>query len=210
MRRNPILSQSRAIQAAILGLFTGIVYSGLPNPEESANDQRAVNDFNGALFFMCMINHWNAVLPIVLTIPTERPVFLKEENSKLYGVTSYFLSKLIVETILVIATPIIFSAIAYYMIGLNGNFGHFVFFLFVSVIQSFVGNAQGMFCGSLFKEAEAAINFTPLMLMPFMLFGGFYKNAADMPDWNSWLQWISNYRYTFEAYVRNNYEDSPF
>lgn len=73
-----------------------------------------------------------------------------------------------------------------------------------------MGNAQGMFCGSLFKDANIAINVTPLMIMPFMLFAGFYQNGGDMPAWTSWIMWISNYRYTFEAYVHNNFEYSPF
>ncbi|EAR86589.1 ABC-type transport system protein (macronuclear) [Tetrahymena thermophila SB210] len=210
LKRNPLLSRSRFIQAIVLGLFTGIVYSSLPDPETHADDQRAVNDYNGALFFLAMVMHMNSMLPVVLTIPSERPVFLKEENAKMYAVSAYFFSKLIVESIMVVLLPLIFGSICYYMIGLNKGFDHFCFFILVSIIQSFVGNAQGMFCGSLFRDANTAINITPMMIMPFMLFGGFYKNADDMPAWNRWIQWLSNYRYTFEAYARNNYEGSPF
>lgn len=31
-----------------------------------------------------------------------------------------------------------------------------------------------------------------------------------MPQWNRWISWISSYRYTFEAYVRNNFTDWEF
>ncbi|KAL4474935.1 hypothetical protein ABPG74_001631 [Tetrahymena malaccensis] len=210
MKRNPILARSRIIQAIILGVFTGLVYSQLPDPETHANDQRAVNDYNGALFFLGMVMHMNTLLPIVLTIPSERPVFTKEENAKLYAVSAYFFSKLIVESIMIILLPIIYGSICYYMIGLNPGFGNFCFFIFISILQSFVGNAHGMLCGSIFKDANTAITLTSIMIMPFMLFGGFYKNSDDMPAWNRWIQWTSNYRYVFEAYARNNYEDSPF
>ncbi|KAL4512252.1 hypothetical protein ABPG72_005254 [Tetrahymena utriculariae] len=209
LKRNPILSRSRIIQSIILGLFTGIVYSSLPDLTTIADDQRAINDYNGALFFLAMVMHMNSILPVVLTIPSERPVFLKEENAKMYAVSAYFFSKLIVESIMVFLLPIIFGSICYYMIGLNKGFDHFCFFILVSILQSFVGNAQGMFCGSLFKSANTAINVTPMMIMPFMLFGGFYKNSDDMPAWNRWISWLSNYRYTFEAYARNNYEGIP-
>lgn len=37
MKRNPLLLRSRAIQAVVLGIFTGIVYLSLPSPEESPN-----------------------------------------------------------------------------------------------------------------------------------------------------------------------------
>lgn len=81
---------------------------------------------------MCM--HMNSMLPIVLTIPTERAVFLKEENSKMYAVSAYFFSKLIVESIMVLLLPLIFGSICYYMIGLQGNFGHFCFFILTSIV----------------------------------------------------------------------------
>ncbi|KAL4512253.1 hypothetical protein ABPG72_005255 [Tetrahymena utriculariae] len=208
--RNPLLLRSRVVQSIVLGLFTGIVYSDLPDPATHANDQRAINDYLGLLFFLCSIMHMNSTLPIVLTIPTERPVFLKEENSKLYSVSPYFLSKLIVESSMVIFLPIIFTSICYYMTGLAQGFDKFCFFILASILQSFVGNAHGMFCGSLFRDPTTAINITPLMIMPFMLFGGFFKNQNNMPEWNRWITWLSNYRYNFEAYVRNNFEGSAF
>jgi len=152
----------------------------------------------------------NSLLPVILNLPQERAVFLKEENSKLYTVTAYFISKLIVETCMVIGIPIIFGSICYYMVGLNPNFGRFCFFHLVSILMSFVGNAQGMFCGSLFDDPNTAVNIAPLMIMPFMLFGGFYKNSDDMPSWNKWIMWISNYRYAFESYIANNFKGSPF
>ncbi|EAR86642.1 ABC-2 family transporter protein (macronuclear) [Tetrahymena thermophila SB210] len=208
--RNPLLLRSRIIQSIVLGLFTGIVYSTLPDPATHATDQRAVNDFCGLLFFLCMVMHMNSTLPIVLTIPNERPVFLKEENSKLYAVSPYFFSKLIVESSMVILLPIIFTSICYYMTDLTKGFDNFCFFVLASILQSFVGNAHGMFCGSLFRDPMTAIDITPLMIMPFMLFGGFFKNQNDMPAWNRWITWLSNYRYTFEAYARNNFEGSAF
>lgn len=76
----------------------------------------------------------NTLFPIVLSLPTEKPVFLKEENSKLYSVFAYFMAKMLVESILVMLCPLIFGAIAYYMIGLNANFGRFAFYIFASII----------------------------------------------------------------------------
>lgn len=52
----------------------------------------------------------------------------------MYGVLSYFISKLIVEAIMVIVCPIILCSICYYMIGLNANFGNFCFFILASIL----------------------------------------------------------------------------
>ncbi|EAR86501.1 ABC-2 family transporter protein (macronuclear) [Tetrahymena thermophila SB210] len=210
MKRNPMELKAKIMQSLILGIFVGIVYLNLPDPANHVDDQRAVMDYNGAIFFLIINTNMNTLFPIVLSFPLEKAVFLKEENAKLYSIGAYLLAKSIVESILSFICPVIFIAISYYMIGLNANFGRFCFFILVNILSSFVGQSQGMFFGSLFKDAHTAIGVTPMMVLPFMLFGGFYKNVDDMPDWNAWIQWLSPYRYAFEASVRSNYVGTPF
>lgn len=53
-----------------------------------------------------------ALNPCVLSLPLERFVFLREYNSKLYYLSPYFLSKLLVDLITDIVVPIIFSSIS--------------------------------------------------------------------------------------------------
>ncbi|KAL4512256.1 hypothetical protein ABPG72_005258 [Tetrahymena utriculariae] len=210
LKRNPMLFQARIIQSILLGLFVGIVYLALPSPYDHRDDQRLVNDLNGAIFFLIQNSHINSMLPVVLSIPLERNVFLKEQNQKLYQALPYFLSKLIVEIIMIILTPLIMGGISYYMIGLTPNFGNYCFFLFGNILQSFAGNAQGMFIGSLFSSPQTAIDVAPMVVIPFYLFGGLFKNVNDFADWISWFQYITSYRYSFEALIHNNYENSPF
>ncbi|EAR86558.2 ABC-2 family transporter protein (macronuclear) [Tetrahymena thermophila SB210] len=210
MKRSPLELRAKIIQAIILGVFIGLVYLNLPDPYSNRDDQRAVNDYNGAIFFLIVNSNMSTLFPIVLTFPMEKAVFLKEENAKLYSVTAYFIAKTLVESVLSLICPIIYIVISYYMVGLNANFGRFCFFILVNILCSFIGQSQGMFFGSLFKDAHTATSVTPMMVFPFMLFGGFYKNVNDMPDWNAWIQWLSCYRYAFEASVRSNYVDSPF
>ena len=45
----------------------------------------------GFLYFHSVVIFMSAILPLVLTFPSERGVFLKEENSKLYRTSSYFI-----------------------------------------------------------------------------------------------------------------------
>ncbi|KAL4474934.1 hypothetical protein ABPG74_001630 [Tetrahymena malaccensis] len=210
LKRNPMLFQARIIQSVLLGIFIGIVYLPLPSPYDHSDDQRLVNDLNGVIFFLLQNSHMNSMLPVVLSIPLERNVFLKEQNQKLYHVLPYFLSKLIVEMIMIILAPLIMGGISYYMIGLNPNFGNFCFFLFDNFLQSFAGNAQGMFIGSLFNNPQTAVDVTPMVIIPFYLFGGLFKNVSDFPDWNKWFQYLTSYRYSFEALIHSNYEGSPF
>lgn len=54
------------------------------------------------------MNHFMmAVNPVVVTFPAERDVFLREENSKLYSVTAYFIGKSTMEFPFMVIIPII-------------------------------------------------------------------------------------------------------
>ncbi len=58
-----------------------------------------------------------SMMPVVLTFPSERGVFLKEEASKLYSATNYFIGRTIIELPLTFFFPVLFSAICFWMIG---------------------------------------------------------------------------------------------
>jgi hypothetical protein len=60
--------------------------------------------------------------PVVLTLPIERPVFLKEENSKLYTVFSYFIGSTTIDIPLAIIYPLYSSGILFWMSGMYENY----------------------------------------------------------------------------------------
>lgn len=60
---------------------------------------------------------------------------------------------------------------------------------------------------ALFNQAETAVQMSPSIMMPFVVFGGFMTNAGTIPDWINWLQYLSPVRYGFEALIYNEFED---
>ncbi|KAL4474984.1 hypothetical protein ABPG74_001680 [Tetrahymena malaccensis] len=210
LKRNPILLRARLGQSIIIALFIGLIYLDIPKPTEHYTI-RDINDKNGVLFFFTISMFMMTLNPCMLTFPSQKQVFLREENSKLYSVFPYFVGRLVVDMIPVIIFPFISSCIAYWMIGLNNdNPGKFFFFAFVVIIQSMVGLGIGYLGGSAFSDAKLAIAVTPLMIMPFMLFAGFYKNAKDYASWIGWIQYLSPFKYAFNALVHNEYTyDGP-
>ena len=126
--------------------------------------------------------------PCILTFPSERAVFLREENAKLYTVGPYFIGKFLVDLLPTIIFPALSSLIVYWMVGLNSeNAGKVLFFILVCVLMSCTALGVGYFGGTAFSDAKVAIAVTPLLIMPFMLFAGFYKNSADFASWIGWF-----------------------
>jgi hypothetical protein len=78
------------------------------------------------------------------------------------------------------------------MIGLNDSKPEkFVLFCFINVITSFVGNSLGLVCGTLFTTSEVAMAFMPMLILPFMMFGGYYQNRGNYGDWIGWIEYVS-------------------
>jgi hypothetical protein len=76
----------------------------------------------GAVTMVGINAMFGSVQPAILTFPSERPVFLREHASQMYGVVPYFLSKTIVEFVLLIGQVNVALCIAYFMMGFHGRY----------------------------------------------------------------------------------------
>lgn len=83
------------------------------------------------------------------------------------------------------------------------NAENFFIAALILIAVSLVGNGLGIMNGSLFSNIKTAAAMTPIMILPFMLFGGFYANLGTIPVWISWLQYVSLFKYFFGALILN-------
>ncbi|KAL4474983.1 hypothetical protein ABPG74_001679 [Tetrahymena malaccensis] len=208
--RIKILSNTRFIQSILLGLFLGLVFLQIPGPTDNPSI-RDVNDKNGILLFFAVSVYMQQLQFCILTFPIQKPIFLREENAKLYTAGSYFLGQYFIDMIPAIVFPIVTSLVSYWMIGLNDdNAGKVFFFIFVSILASITGQAYGYLVGTMFNDVNIAISLAPLLIKPFILFAGFLKNSGDYAAWISWIQYLSPFKYTFAALCYNEYDyDGP-
>ena len=176
-------------------------------------DYYGFNDRVGFLFFFSVNHFLSIIFGAILVFPQERPTFLRENQGKLYGVSTYYISKSIVETPLVLINNVIYSAIVYYLVDLRGGAGHFFMFLFIFFILAWMSHSMGYFFGTTFSDLNTATIITQFTVIPFFLFSGFLINVVNMPIWLSWLQYFSPFRFSIEASMKNEFEgrsDSPF
>jgi len=62
-----------------------------------------------------------------------------------------------------------------------------------------------MATGSSFSDAKVAVGIMPLLVMPFMLFAGLYANESSIPVWIRWFQYVSPFKYAYEAAITNEF-----
>ena len=58
-----------------------------------------------------------------------------------------------------------------------------------------------------FSDKKLAVSLIPALLAPFMLLSGFFVNQSYMPFWLMPFNYISFYRYGFQALMLNEYTD---
>lgn len=73
------------------------------------------------------------------------------------------------------------------MIGLAPTAGQFFLHYFIFILMSLCGSSLGLLIGSVVLDAKSISSFIPLITMPIILFSGFFKNRASLPDWIGWI-----------------------
>ena len=74
---------------------------------------------------------------------------------------------------------------------------------------SFNAQAVGLAVGCAVPDPMAALAAAPIILIPLMMFAGFFKSLDDIPSWFAWIQYISPFKYGYEMLVVNEFTDLP-
>ncbi|XP_069545798.1 broad substrate specificity ATP-binding cassette transporter ABCG2b [Brachyistius frenatus] len=203
--RNPQTSYAQLALNIFFAILVGLIYYQMPLTLPEALQNRT-----GAFFFLT-INMVFGNLSAVELFINERAIFIHENSSGYYRTSVYFLSKIFADLIPNRIIPIVvFSAIAYYMMGLKPAFVAFLLFAMIMSLISLSGVALAfLISASVSSFAMANI----LIALPFvfmMVFGGFLVNLNVMLSWLSWLKWISIFRYGLNAAFINEMKGQLF
>lgn len=132
--RNPAL---KIIFSQMVAVVVGLIFYG----QELTQD--GVMNINGAIFLFLTNMTFQNVFSVANVFCAELPVFLREHRSRLYRTDAYFLGKSLAEFPLFMLVPLIFTSIAYPMIGLRPTFTNFSIALGIVVLVANVATSFG-------------------------------------------------------------------
>jgi ATP-binding cassette, subfamily G (WHITE), eye pigment precursor transporter len=135
----------------------------------------------------------------------ELPIFIRESRARLYRTSAYFLGKTLAEIPLFLAVPMIFTSIAYPMIGLRAGYMYFFTAAFVVTLIANVSTSFGYLISCASSSISMALSVGPPVIIPFLIFGGFFLNSGSVPDYFKWLSYLSWFRYGNEALTINQW-----
>ncbi|PAV79720.1 hypothetical protein WR25_19093 [Diploscapter pachys] len=134
-----------------------------------------VQNVEGILYNCVRDMNFLFLFPSINAITSELPIFYREHKARIYSTPTYFLAKSVAELPQYTVLPIIYSAIVYWMTAYFG--------------------------ACTFEDEGTAVTYVPIMVLPMLVFGGFYVQARNIPIYYYPL-W---FKYGFESLQANHW-----
>ncbi|KAJ3417122.1 hypothetical protein HDV05_006981 [Chytridiales sp. JEL 0842] len=199
--RTPSLLLAHVILSLILGAFIGGVYYRSDNTLGGVQ-----NRFGSLLMIMALLGF--SGLSAIGSFVHERQLFLRERSNGFYGPLPFFITKVVYDIIpLRILPALMMGSISFFMIGFTGGPDRFL--KYIIVLMMFAAQI-GLLCLSLaigVSDVGTATLVAAIVILFKMMFAGFLINQANMPPALGWIQYLSLFRFAYEALVVNDLTD---
>ncbi|CAG2173978.1 unnamed protein product [Oppiella nova] len=201
--REPMLTTVRLGQTVILAVVFGLIYWQLDV------NQAGIMDINGALFLLIANITFQNIFGVVT------------HNNGMYRVSAYFLSKILAELPSFMFNPLLYLSIFYWMVGLNSGIKEFFICVAICLLVADTACSFGYLVSCMSSGITMALTITPTIIMPMMIFGGFFLNNelilifndcmydrtySSVPVYFVWFKYISWFYYGNEALSINQWK----
>ncbi|XP_036968904.1 broad substrate specificity ATP-binding cassette transporter ABCG2-like [Acanthopagrus latus] len=201
---NPQTSVAQVAVTLFLALVVGAIFFDVQL--DSSGQQ---NRF-GALFFITVNQCFSSMSSAELFI-TERKLFIHEYISGYYRVSVYFLSKILSDIITLRTIPaVVFSCVAYFMIGLKPTVEAFFFFMFTVALVAYTATSMALAISADQTVVAIATIFMTIACVFMMIFAGLLVNLNSIVSWLAWLKYLSIPRYGMSALLANEFTGLDF
>ncbi|ESO03400.1 hypothetical protein HELRODRAFT_192026 [Helobdella robusta] len=200
--RNPSALMLQITIMFFFGLFVGLLFFKL-----GTDIRGAIQNRTGAFFFIIMNQVFGNLSSIELFIK-ERRIFLHECSGGFYRVSAYFFAKYLCDLFPMRIIPLTcFCVIAYFMVGFQMDVAKFFIFYLSYCLTTTSASTIGFAVSSSTKTFQVAHLTTTFIFVFMQVFGGFLANVTTMPNWLSWMQYLSIVRYSLNALSINELKD---
>lgn len=179
----------RLIQVLFFALASGMIYFQI-------KDSFAAK--SRAFFLLTIIPLLFGMVSLLVVFPQQKVLFQREYNSNTYSTLMFTLSFILIEIPREIIHMLIFCAIAYSTIGLDGPWLYYWINLFLC---SFSGGTFGMLFGTICNSSSEAAQMVPASLIPLLMFSDGIVPIDSLPVFVSWLANVDPMYYLFRCFM---------
>ncbi|XP_060198515.1 ABC transporter G family member 22-like isoform X2 [Lycium barbarum] len=197
-RSHEYFSSLRITQVIATAIIVGLLWW-----QSDTSSPKRVSDQAGLLFFISVFWAFFPLFTAIFTFPQERAMLAKERSVNMYKLSAYFIARITTDLLLDLVLPVTFLVIVYFMVGLKLTFLAFSLTLLTLLLSIIAAQGLGLAIGAGFMDVKKATTFASVILMTFMLSGGFF--VQEVPVFMSWVRYISINYQTYRLLLRIQY-----
>ncbi|CAN6201160.1 unnamed protein product [Urochloa humidicola] len=192
------LDKMRLAQAVGVALLLGLLWW-----RSSARDEAQLRDQVGLIFYICIFWTSSSLFASVYVFPFEKLYLVKERQAGMYSLSAYYASSTLCDAAPHVAYPVLFTAVLYFMAGLRRTPSSFSLTLLATLLVVFTSQGAGELLGAAILSVKRAGVMASLLLMLFLLTGGYY--VQHIPAFVAWLKYVSFMHYGFNLLLKAQY-----
>lgn len=203
LRADPSVTLVAAFFNILMALVVSSVFYNL-EPTTGSFFQRGA-----LLFFAVLLNAFASALEIII-LYAQRPIVEKHARYALYHPSAEAFASMITDIPYKLTNSICFNLVLYFMANLRREPGPFLFFLFVSLVVTFVMSMMFRTIASVTRSLEEALAPTAIIITALVIYTGFAIPTTYMVGWARWINYINPVAYGFEAIMVNEFHKRNF
>lgn len=184
-RRFESMSSQDLVQFLTVGVITGMLWWQRGDRETL----QGANDMAGLVFFEGLFLSFRVMFTALFTFPGEFKLMLKERASGMYRLSAFYFARTASDLPMDWTFPTLFVIIIYWMSGLRPTAGAFFANWAGTMLLQMVAQSVGLLIGASVMELKTAQTIAAVIMLTFMLIGGFY--VRNVPAWIDWLKYLS-------------------
>ncbi|XP_010542511.1 PREDICTED: ABC transporter G family member 26 isoform X1 [Tarenaya hassleriana] len=188
----------RFVQALGIAVLLGLLWW------KSKTDTEAhLRDQVGLMFYICIFWTSSSIFGAVYVFPFEKIYIVKERKADMYRLSVYYVCSTLCDMVAHVFYPTFFMIIVYFMAGFRRTVPCFLFTLFTILLIAITSQGAGEFLGASVLSIKSAGMIASLVLMLFLLTGGYY--VQHIPKFMQWLKYLSFMHYGFRLLLKVQY-----
>eukprot|EP00750_Incisomonas_marina_P025692 INCI5628.2.p1 GENE.INCI5628.2~~INCI5628.2.p1 ORF type:complete len:1395 (-),score=220.73 INCI5628.2:24-3857(-) len=166
---------------------------------------RDIAGLAGVPFFLLLNQSFISVLSTTRIFPPQRDLMLRETSLGYYGVVPYFMAQTLFDSFAGLAVPALFGTILYLMAGLQLTAAAFFTCLGVLLLTVVTAQSLGLLIACSIMDIALANAVIAIVILFFMLLGGFYVSTTGILAWLSWIKYLSFIYWGYSALLHNEF-----
>ncbi|CAF4348488.1 unnamed protein product [Rotaria sp. Silwood2] len=201
MFKNPFELRLNFILSAIVGVLFGLLFLRLQY------NQQAFQNISSVIFMLIINISFSSVQHSADSYNRQLSLFFKEHDDGIYRTIPYYISRFILQLPTQALSIFVYGTIVYWMANLFNNVRRYFILQGILILCGLVATSVGALIGVSVPSPDAAAALVVPIVIPLVVFAGFFIKTKTIPNWLVWLKFLSWLYYSNEMALINQWED---